>query len=71
MQVSQILKENNERQRIKNAPFNPITGENSPLDRVLFELKDFYLPKQYIPLAMAEVPLVKKTYASREYHSIG
>lgn len=60
MQVSQILKENNERQRIKNAPFNPITGENSPLDRVLFELKDFCLPKQYIPLAMAEVPLVKK-----------
>lgn len=60
MDVQDLLRENVERNKIKKAPFNPYTGENSPLDRVLFKVDDFYLPEQYIPVNMAEIPIIKE-----------
>lgn len=59
MKVSDLIRENRERNQVKNAPYNPFTGENSPLDRVLLQIEDFYLPKQYIPVQMANSPMVK------------
>lgn len=59
MKVSDLIRENRERNQVKNAPYNPVTGENSPLDRVLLQIDDFYLPKQYIPVQMADSPMVK------------
>ena len=59
MKVSDLIRENRERNQSKNAPYDPYTGENAPLDRVLLEISDFYLPKQFIPIQMADIPLVK------------
>lgn len=59
MKIADLIRENKERTEKKNVPFNPYTGENAPLDRVLLEIDDFYLPKQYIPVSMVDTPLVK------------
>ena len=67
MDVQDLLRENEERNKIKKAPFNPYTGENAPLDRILFKVDDFYLPVQYVPVQMAEIPIVK---GLAEYGSI-
>lgn len=59
--VAAILAENNRRHEKINAKFNPFTGEGSTGERVLVEIADFpYLPKQWLPVAMTNVPLVKK-----------
>ena len=60
--VAAILDEDARRCAVINAPFNPITGENSTLfsDRVLVEIGDFPLAKQWLPKEMLSVPLVKK-----------
>lgn len=58
--VNHIIEENNRRLERINAPFNPITGEGSILERKEVCLTDFPLKRQFLPLAMLEVPLVKK-----------
>lgn len=55
-----ILKENNRRQAVINAPFDPLTGQGSIGDRVELNIPDFVIPRQYIPKEMAAVPLVQK-----------
>lgn len=58
--VKNILKENEARLAAINAKFNPITGENSVGERFAFELKDFPIKTQYLPVSMRKVPLVKQ-----------
>ena len=59
-EISDILKENDARLAAINAKFNPITGENSVGERFVFELKDFPIKVQYLPVSMRKVPLVKQ-----------
>lgn len=58
--VQDILKENEARIAAINAKFNPITGENSVGERFVFELNDFPIKKQFLPVSMRKVPLVKQ-----------
>lgn len=57
--IDKILKENAARLERINTKFNPITGEGSTGERFVFQLADFPL-KQYLPVSMRNVPLVKK-----------
>ena len=59
-EIEKILKENEARIAAINAKFNPITGENSVGERFVFELKDFPIPIQHLPVSMRKVPLVKQ-----------
>lgn len=58
--VSDVLKENERRKAIINAPFNPVTGLGSLGKRVVFEIEDFPIKKQWIPVQMLAVPMVKR-----------
>lgn len=58
--VQDILLENERRNKIINASFNPITGKGSILEREEIHITDFPIPTQYIPTSMLKVPLVKK-----------
>lgn len=58
--VSDVLKENERRKAIINAPFNPVTGLGSLGKRVVFEIADFPIKKQWIPVQMLAVPMVKR-----------
>ena len=59
-EVHNILLENERRNKVINAPFNPITGEGAILDREKVCIEDFPLPTQYLPKSMLKVPLIKK-----------
>lgn len=59
-EISAILKENDARLAAINAKFNPITGENSVGKRFVFELKDFPIKVQHLPVSMRKVPLLKQ-----------
>ena len=58
--LAEILKENDARLAAIAAKFNPITGENSVGERFVFELKDFPIKVQHLPVSMRKVPLVKQ-----------
>lgn len=58
METSLIIQENIKRNYIP--VFNPLTGAGAPLLRHKLEIPDFFLPEQYVPAAMLDVPLVKK-----------
>ena len=57
--VAEIIKENERRNAEINAPFNPITGENSILEREEVHISDFPLVRQWLPKSMMKVPLVQ------------
>lgn len=59
-EIEKILKENEARIAAINAKFNPITGENSVGERFVFELNDFPIKKQFLPVSMRKVPLLKQ-----------
>lgn len=67
MYTSELIKENDTRNRGINRTFNPLTGEGSILERVELVLSDFSIKTQYIPKGMMEVPLVKQL---KKYKSI-
>lgn len=54
-----IIKENEVRRKKLIADFDPISGKGAPGERTLLEIPDFALPKQYVPVAMMDNPLVK------------
>ncbi|MDE7393676.1 MAG: terminase, partial [Muribaculaceae bacterium] len=56
--ISEILAENNRRQAIINAPFDPISGLGSVGERFEAVIPDFVIPRQWLPLSMKRVPLV-------------
>ena len=58
--ILQILATNEERNKVINTKFNPITGEGSLGEREKFALSDFSLPVQYLPKRMMKIPLVKQ-----------
>lgn len=58
--VSEVLEENERRKAVINAPFNPVTGLGSLGKRVLFEVPDFPIRRQWIPARMLAVPMVKR-----------
>ncbi len=67
MYTSELIKENDTRNRRINKTFNPLTGEGSILERVELVLSDFSIKTQYIPKDMMKVPLVKQL---KKYKSI-
>ena len=58
--VENILKENAQRQQRIHARFNPITGEGSVGQRVIVDIADFPIKRQWLPQSMMRVPLVQK-----------
>ena len=58
-EITKLLKENERRKNIINAPFNPITGQGSVGKRVRVHIPDFILPEQWLPESMARTELVK------------
>lgn len=58
--ILDIIKENERRNAVVYAPFNPISGLGSVGDREKVVIDDFPISTQYIPVEMMKVPLVKK-----------
>lgn len=58
-QIQNILAENERRKSIINASFNPISGEGSIGERFEYVISDFPIRKQYLPVEMKKIPLVK------------
>lgn len=59
-EVQNIILENERRNKLINAPYNPVTGEGAILERQRVCIEDFPLPTQYLPLSMLNIPLIKK-----------
>lgn len=60
-EVARILQENERRLEALHAPFNPITGLGSPLERFELRLSDFgAMEVQYLPTSMKDIPLIKR-----------
>lgn len=58
-QIQNILAENERRKSIINATFNPISGEGSIGERFEYFIPDFPIRRQYLPVEMKKIPLVK------------
>lgn len=59
-QIQNLLAENKRRKSIINATFNPITGEGSIGERFEYVNPDFPIRRQYLPVEMKKIPLVKQ-----------
>lgn len=59
-EIARIIAENDKRNDIIYAYFNPVTGEGSVGGRVRVEIKDFAIPIQWIPIDMMKNKFVKK-----------
>jgi hypothetical protein len=59
-EVSSILRENERRNEEIYAKFNPITGEGSTGGRVELVIEDFPIKKQWVPLVLLRVPLIRQ-----------
>lgn len=57
--IDEILQENERRNSVLFAPFNPITGEGSVGKRATFTIHDYPIPTQYLPKEMMTEPFVK------------
>jgi hypothetical protein len=55
-----ILKENEHRQAVIHAVFNPVTGQGSVGRRVRAVISDFSIKEQWLPKDMMRVPLVRQ-----------
>lgn len=58
--ISDILAEDDRRNGVIYAKFDPLTGENSVGERRRVEISDFVLPVQWLPADMLCVPFVAK-----------
>ena len=58
--IAGLLAENDRRNEVMFAKFDPVTGEGSIGERVRVEIADFAIPVQWLPVEMMEIPLVKK-----------
>ena len=59
-EAAAILKENEHRQAVIHAVFNPVTGQGSVGRRVRVVISDFPIKEQWLPKAMMRVPLVRQ-----------
>lgn len=57
--INAIISENDSRNEILFAPFNPISGLGSVGERCRILLSDFVLTEQWIPIEMMEIPFVR------------
>ena len=57
--MEKIIEENKKRLNVINAPYNPITGEGSPIPRTLVEIPDSPLPRMWLPNDMLSDPVVR------------
>ena len=57
--IAALLKENDRRNDVMFAPFDPISGEGSVGVRVRVEVSDFIIPVQWLPESMMEVEFVR------------
>ena len=55
-----ITEENSRRQALINAPYDPITGEGSPIPRTLVEIPDCPLPRMWLPNDMIKEKAVQE-----------
>lgn len=60
MNIEDIIKENDKRQKIINKPFNPISGENSTGERVKVEISDFVIKSAYLPICCLKDRLISE-----------
>lgn len=58
--IFDIIRENKCRHSDINTVFNPITGKGSTGKRTRIHLDDYYIPDQWIPDAMMNIPLVRQ-----------
>lgn len=65
--IQGIIDENARRNADINAPFNPVTGYHSIGDRFAFDIEDFSIKKQMLPIEMKKEPIVK---ALKKYKSV-
>lgn len=63
-EVKKIVALNAERNREIHAKFNPVTGEGSIGGRKKYEIEDFPIRVQYLPVRMMRVELVKELKAA-------
>ena len=54
-----MIEENKKRLALINAPYDPMTGEGSPIPRTLVEIPDSPLPKMWLPNEMLLDPTVQ------------
>lgn len=60
MTIEQLIAENDRRNAVKHAAYNPLTGEGAPLERRLLEIADYALPSQWVPVAMFDNLLIQR-----------
>lgn len=60
MTIEQLIEENNRRNAIKYAAFNPLTGEGAELERAELRIADYAISVQYIPVDMLKNPFIRK-----------
>ena len=59
-EIAALLTENDRRNEIMYAHFDPVTGEGSVGERVRVCISDFAIPIQWLPTEMMNIPMVKK-----------
>lgn len=59
MTTEDIIKENKRRLALINAPYDPMTGEGSPIPREKVHIADSPLPDMWLPLPMLDEPVVQ------------
>lgn len=59
-EIAALLAENDRRNEVMFAKFDPVTGEGSIGKRVRVSIADFAIPVQWLPVEMMNIPLVKK-----------
>ncbi len=59
-EIAKLLAENDRRNEVMYAKFDPVTGEGSVGERVRVCISDFAIPVQWLPVEMMDIPFVKK-----------
>lgn len=59
-EIARLLVENDRRNEVMFAKFDPVTGEGSIGERVHVEIADFAIPVQWLPVEMMKIPFVGK-----------
>lgn len=60
MIIERLIEENERRNSLKFAAYNPLTGEGASGERAVLEIGDYAIPVQHIPVGMLENPFVRK-----------
>lgn len=59
-EIARLLAENDRRNEVMFAHFDPVTGEGSIGERVRVCISDFAIPVQWLPVEMMKIQMVKK-----------